>query len=113
MKATKNKILNIDEFKSAIESYKDVINFTDDLNDLFVKYGCCGDVCPPTGSGIIIDLLESIFDDKSGWISYWVFELKFGEDYQDGYVKDKDGNNISLKTADDLYDLLVENMEEN
>ena len=33
--------------------------------------------------------------------------FKIGSKYQDGMIQDKDGNNIQLKTVDDLYDLLT------
>ena len=87
-------------------------NFTDDMNEVFKKYNCDGEVFPPMCTETVIDLLEFIFNDKNQWISYWIFELDFGKDYEDGYVKDEHGEVIPLKTTEDLYDLLVRNMKE-
>lgn len=55
-----------------------------------------------------INLLEKIMrDTENNWISYWVYELDYGEGYQDGYITDVDGSNIKMQTAEDLYDFLV------
>ena len=35
----------------------------------------------------------------------------FGRDYVKGLIQDKDGNGIMLRNAEDLYDLLVKNLE--
>lgn len=109
---TENGIMSKESFCQVMDNYKSMWNFTDDMNEVFKKYNCDGEVFPPMCTETVIDLLEFIFNDKNQWISYWAFELEFGERYEDGDVQDKDGNNISLKTSEDLYDLLVENMKE-
>ena len=52
-------------------------------------------------------------NDSDGcvWIEYFVFELDFGRDYVKGLIQDKDGNEIMLRNAEDLYDLLITNMK--
>ena len=80
--------------------------------ELFDKYNADGNIYPPMCTETVISLLEFIFNDKDRWIYYWTFELDFGKDYEDGWVTQKDGTIIPLKTAEDLYDLLVKNMEE-
>ena len=99
-------------FCKVMDNYKSMWNFTDDMNEVFKKYNCDGEVFPPMCTETVIDLLEFIFNDKNQWISYWIFELDFGKDYEDGYVKDEHGEVIPLKTTEDLYDLLVRNMKE-
>ena len=89
-----------------------MFDFTDEMNDLFRKYKSDGEVFPPMCTRTVVDLLEYIFNDVNEWIQYWTLELEFGERYEDGDVQDKDGNNISLKTSENLYDLLVRNMKE-
>ena len=90
-----------------------MFDFTDEMNDLFDKYKMDGNIYPPMCTEMVVDLLEFIFNDENQWISYWIFELDFGKDYEDGWVTQKDGAVIPLKTVEDLYDLLVKNMEEN
>ena len=101
-----------ESFCKVMDNYKSMWNFTDEMNDLFRKYKSDGEVYPPMCTETVIDLLEFIFNDKNHWIKYWTFELEFGERYEDGDVKDEDGEVIPLKTAEDLYDLLIRNMKE-
>ena len=101
-----------ESFCRVMDNYKSMWNFTDEMNELFDKYKCDGNIYPPVCTETVIDLLEFIFNDKNQWISYWIFELDFGKDYEDGYVKDEHGEVIPLKTTEDLYDLLVRNMKE-
>ena len=63
---------------------------------------------------MMINLLSIIMEDESGWISYFVYELEFGEKYEDGDITatDKDGKEviIPMKTIEDLYQVLVDNI---
>lgn len=102
-----------ESFCKVMDAYKSMWDFTDEMNSLFDKYKSDGNIYPPMCTDIVIDLLGYIFNDINQWIQYWTFELGFGKQYEDGYVKDERGEVISLKTADDLYDLLVRNMKEN
>ena len=107
------KVLTKEEFVNVMNDYKNIFDFSDELNNVFFKYKCDGEIYPPVGSDTIMRLLEFMFHDAYGWISYWCWELDFGKSFEDGDVKDKDGNNISLKTPEDLYDFLIKNMKEN
>lgn len=115
MTITKNEngIMSKESFCQVIDNYKSMWDFTDEMNDLFRKYKSDGEVFPPMCTGTVVDLLEFIFNDKNQWISYWVSDLSFGKDYEDGDVKNENGEDIPLKTVEDLYDLLVKNMKEN
>ena len=114
MSITKNEngIMSKESFCRVMDNYKSMWDFTDEMNDLFRKYKSDGEVFPPMCTETVIDLLEFIFDDKNQWIRYWVLELDFGKYYEDGDIKYDDGEVIQLKTVEDLYDLLVRNMEE-
>lgn len=114
MNVTKNEkgIMSKESFCKVMDNYKSMFNFTDEMNELFDKYEADGNIYPPMCTETVISLLEFIFNDKDRWIYYWTFELDFGKDYEDGWVTQKDGTIIPLKTAEDLYDLLVKNMEE-
>ena len=104
--------MNKESFCKVMDDYKSMFNFTDEMNELFDKYKMDGNIFPPLCTETVIDLLEFIFDDKNQWIRYWVLELDFGKYYEDGDIKYDDGEVIQLKTVEDLYDLLVRNMEE-
>lgn len=54
----------------------------------------------------ITKYLKAQFDDKFDWISYWMWELNFGENWKPGTVTEN-GNDIPLKTIDDLWNLLT------
>ena len=112
---TKNKdgIMSKGSFCKVMDSYKSMWNFTDEMNELFDKYKCDGNIYPPVCTETVIDLLEFIFDDKDEWIGYWAWELDFGGRYEDGDVRSSDGSIIPLKTTEDLYNLLVKNIKEN
>ena len=114
MNITKNKdgIMSKESFCEVMNGYKSMFDFTDEMNELFDKYKVDGNIYPPLCTSTVIDLLEFIFNDENQWINYWIFELEFGKDYEDGDAKDADGSNIPLKTVEDLYDLLVRNMKE-
>ena len=115
MNITRNKdgVMSKESFCKVMDNYRSMFDFTDEMNDLFDKYKMDGNIFPPLCTETVIDLLEFIFNDKNQWIRYWTWELDFGADYEDGYVKDKDDSIIPLRTAEDLYDLLVKYMEEN
>lgn len=110
--SSKDGIMSKESFCKVMSDYKSMFDFTDDLNQVFDKYDSDRDVYPPVCTQTVIDLLEFIFNDEGEWIQYWTFELDFGKRYEDGWVTQKDGTIIPLKTVEDLYDLLVRNMEE-
>ena len=112
---TRNKdgIMSKESFCTAMADFKRMWNFTDEMNNLFDKYKTDGNIYPPMCTETVIDLLEFIFNDKGEWIQYWVWELAFGEDYEDGDVTDVNGDVIPLRTSEDLYNLLVRNMKDN
>lgn len=44
------------------------------------------------------------------WISWWVYELNWGKDWKPGCATDKDGNDIKVRDAGELYDFLTNNL---
>ncbi len=59
----------------------------------------------------IFDLLEYSTNDETELISYFCYEINFGEDWYEGCVVDEDGNDIRLQDIDDLYNVLVSDEE--
>ena len=108
----KNGIMSRESFCKVMNNYRSMFDFTDEMNDLFDKYKMDGNIYPPMCTETVIDLLEFIFNDENRWVKYWIWELGFGADYEDGDVKDEHGEVIPLKTTEDLYDLLARNMKE-
>lgn len=103
--------INREEFSEILSKLKQSYNFLGELNDLFSKYKR-EDLVFSTGlEDTVVKILEILFKDKeTQWIAYWVWELDFGEKYKDGCVSESDGTNIPLRTAENLYDLLLKNM---
>lgn len=56
--------------------------------------------------GIVVKLLEKLMQDSFGNISYFIYELDYGREYQEGCVSDKNGN-IDISTPEKLYDFLM------
>ena len=59
----------------------------------------------------IFDLLEYSTNDETELISYFCYELNFGEDWYEGCVTDEDGNDIRFQDIDDLYNVLISDEE--
>lgn len=53
----------------------------------------------------LVLLLQEITQDKSEWLSYWLFELEQGAKYRPGSVT-IDGKIVKMKTVEDLYRVL-------
>lgn len=60
----------------------------------------------------MIDVLQDIFNDEGEWISWYIYEADFGENFDCAYESDGT-TRVPLKTPEDLYNFLVKNMEEN
>ena len=108
----KQRILSKNEFVKIMTAIQRVMNYSNELNDVFDKYDCSV-LFQPDCIDQTIDLLEFIFhDEKTNWISNWIFELDFGKDYTNSDIEGENGEIVVLNTVDDLYDFLVRNMEE-
>ncbi len=100
------------EFCEVISKLKQNDDFLNDLCDVFRKHQREDQVYSTGLEDVVVNLLELIFDDKENqWIAYWIWECNYGETYEDGDVTESDGTPIPLKTAKELYNFLIENME--
>ena len=52
-----------------------------------------------------IDLLAEIMGDKDDWISYYCWELDFGNDWTEGSIK-MNGEPVDISSREKLYDFL-------
>lgn len=95
-------MISKEEFQSAIFALKENMDFEDELNTLLNATYC------NKLSDTVINLLNKSMNltgefDTIGW---WIYELDFGK-YGNNCVE-VDGKSISLKSATDLYDYLME-----
>ena len=83
-------IRKYEKFNKAIQEYTNDTNFSGFfMNDDF-----------------LLDLLKELYDDKSDWIGYWLYDLDCGKFAKKNSVKMK-GKNIPIKTLDDLYNIII------
>lgn len=57
---------------------------------------------------ILCDLLKELMNDTSDWISYYMWEINFGKGYYEGCITESNGTPITLRNADDLYNLITQ-----
>ena len=101
-----NFIKYINKLKE-LRSIEDAINEVGKTLEFSINFGAY--------EQLIIDILTDAFDDDSSygsWISYYLYDLNFGIDWHEGCITDKDGNDIPLRDAGELWDLLVSEMKE-
>lgn len=61
---------------------------------------------------LLADLLKEFTNDQYDYISYYLWEIDFGREYYDGCITDSDGSIIPLRTAEDLYNLIMSSQAE-
>lgn len=99
-------ILDYDDFETVLEKIYLTMKFEDKLYDAFSFTG--GDCyMGVTGCDAALYLLKKLFNDDDDTILYWIYELECGKNWKAGCFIDKDGNDIKLETAEDLYNYLT------
>jgi len=58
---------------------------------------------------LFLQAMKEAMTDTSDWISYWVYEISFGKEAKQKSVTDKNGKGISIKTLDNLYNIIKNN----
>lgn len=98
------------KFIEMIAELRMIIEAEDKLNDAFKnfepEFSC---MSFSRYEQLVIDALEFAFKDESNWISYFIYDCEFGKKWHKKMVTDKDGKDIPLKNANDLYNLLTKN----
>lgn len=101
--------VNKEVFCQYIKELKRYYNYIDDKNKLYNKYKLGSISMDFVCYDLAISILEEVFKDKEyQWIRYFIHELNYGEDYYDSCII-INGKNITLKTPEELYDLLLDN----
>lgn len=104
------------QFEKVMNEIKEVDDFENDLASFCHKFntnnklGAEAEFRFPDLSATVVHLLEQIFNDKGEWISYFIWELNYGESYEPGMILDADGSAIKLANYKDLYEFLIDNM---
>ena len=108
-------ILNKKEFCEILNNIKKSEECMDSLNTIFKEYNKDIRIFDLLyGYSDLIKVLRVMFNDEiSECIDYWIYDLNFGDKYKDGCITEADGTNIRLKTAEDLYDYLIKEMNKN
>lgn len=95
--------------EDSIESIK---KYWDYDNELF-KFGYNSDGQPPNAlvDNLITALEYAFHDNMAHWISYYIYELDFGSQWEEDSIVDEEGNTICLSSVQYLYKLLTMNKE--
>lgn len=100
-------------FVKIINTMRDREDLVIKLNDIIREYRVTlredfldGNALIIGGEDEIVELLEILMKDTCGDISYFMWEIDFGRDYEPGCIT-QDGEDIDISSADKLYDYLV------
>ena len=101
------------EFVEILNRLREATELVDKVEELFrsSRENLECDFCNGAGlqishEGIVVKLLEKLMQDSFGNISYFIYELDYGREYQEGWVSDKNGN-VDIGTPEKLYDFLM------
>lgn len=109
-------MISKEKFVEIINRLKGYTELQNKINDLFrdnidnkeMDFVNAGSICIGHES-VVVYLLENMFD--TDMISYFIYELDYGEKYKEGCVLDENMNEIDLSTAEKMYDYLVKSLE--
>ena len=109
-------MISKEKFVEIINRLKNYNELQNDINELFnesidnkeMDFINAGSICIGHES-VVVYLLERMFD--TDMISYFIYELNYGEKYKAGCVLDANMTEIDLSTAEKLYDYLIKETE--
>jgi hypothetical protein len=95
-------------FINCLQDLKSQFEYLDRMQEAF-KVILPQDYITGFDYGKLIDshlaLLAHVMGDVNDWIDYFVWELNFGEKWEEGMVTDNE-KDVKLQTIDDLWNLL-------
>lgn len=105
----KSPIITKKQFVEMINGFELIYRKEEKISDFLYKELECSIMVTPSNNyqELFLDLMKLIMNDDGDWISYYIYDLDFGSNYRDGTIIDKDNKDIKLRTASDLYDLLL------
>ena len=106
-------VITKEKFCKAINQIRHIREYEDELYSLGRKYGEYDtEIRFPTLEDVVVSLLEDATccpeDEYGSDISYFIYELDFGKDWEPGMIIDREGNDIDFSTVEKLYDYLRE-----
>ena len=111
-------MLNKTEFCKIIAELQEIIDISNKIDELYNNSK--NSILRDFGNGsllvahedTVVKLLEHIFNDQENeWLSWWCWETDFGNKEKDYRASYGDGTPIILETAEQLYDFLITEME--
>lgn len=98
-------------FVEAIDGMMNIDDYQKAKNKLYNKFRADGYLLEPTNNDIIIRLLMQLIPHDCDYdaLTAFCFDNNYGRGKNKQYYKDKNGQNIELKTPEDLYDYLIKN----
>ena len=104
--------LKFADFDHCLRECKSIWNMEDTVEKALDRhareFGDFAEFYLPTQTATIVRLLAIIMRDESEWISYFCYDLNFGNYEDDGMIQNADGTPIPLHTTRQLWDLLIE-----
>lgn len=101
--------MNKELFIKVVNQIEELNNEQEEFNSILHKidneFG--GGLIHNKSIDFLTNLLKELINDTNDWISYYMWEIDFGKKYYDGCVTESDGTNISLRNAEDLYNLII------
>ena len=98
-----NRLKNYNELQDKIDNL-----FKDNIENREKDFINAGSICIGHES-VVVYLLERMFD--TDMISYFIYELEYGEKYEKGCILNANMSEIDLSTAEKLYDYLIKSLE--
>lgn len=109
-----------EQFVEYVGCIKKTCDKDDMLSEAIEK--ACNDDCRVIGlygaeCSAMVDLLSLAMGLEVGTrdgneIEYFIYDLNFGKDYNEGSLSEMDGTPIDISTAEKLYDYIVSEVEE-
>ena len=102
--------LDFEAFKRYIEHIKAMRKLDHDICDAIGEYReSVSDFAdfwmPSLMESDLVDLLSRVLDDEE-LLTYWIYDLDCGEEYEDGCVLDDNDQPIACRTVEELWDAL-------
>lgn len=104
-------MITLEQFKSYMQKLDEIEKKEENLDNALK------DISPDFGgisfieiTDVVYEILKDVFKDKFDWIGYWRWELEKGTKWKKGTITEKNGKEIKLKTVEDLYNLLIKEM---
>lgn len=101
-----------EEFFTAMDTFKKMSEQEVEVAKVLGACEWCGVDWVSNYYELISDMCDINRDTNNAYdisdLDYYIWELEFGSKWKPGMITDADGNDIRLKTVEDLWNLLTE-----